>query len=108
MAFATARAVVDAERVRRIGECSVRLRDRFAAIRPAMARLRRELPQPFERRDLIREEMVDLAIADVQRAIMQARRCLRTAAAELVDLEQESRTLIAIATLLVADARRRR
>jgi len=97
------RAVVDPDRVRRLGESSVSLRDRFAAIRPAVARLRSELPQRFEPRDLVQEEMVDLAIADVQRTLVQARRSLHSVTAE-VDLEQESRTLIANATLLVADA----
>jgi hypothetical protein len=78
----------------RLYMCVARLRDHLAAIRPAMARLRRSMPMGGRPESWYRDA-VELASADVARSLTMARRSVRAIVAELADLETESRDLVA-------------
>ena len=65
--------------------CSLR------AVRPAIGRLREELDREECRAE---RRLVDVAMADVTRALVHARRSVRALVALLSDLEQEAGTLI--------------
>ncbi len=87
-------------RQRRMFECAARARDRFAAVRPALARLRSLLPR--RQGDGSDRDLIVLAAADVARGLVQARRSMRALAAELADLEAESRDVLAVAARIEA------
>lgn len=67
-----------------------RLSERLGAVRPALGRLRDELDRVALRGE---RRVVDLAMADVTRALVHARRSVRALVALLGDLEREAGTL---------------
>jgi hypothetical protein len=74
-----------------VAEQLVRLNVRLRAVRPAIGRLREELDREECRAE---RRLVDVAMADVTRALVHARRSVRALVALLSDLEQEAGTLI--------------
>jgi hypothetical protein len=90
---------------RRLYERAARARDWLASVRPALARLRGVLPRPHGEGTPRDHDLIALAAADVARGLVQARRSVRTLAAELADLEAESRDLLAIAAAIEAGRR---
>ncbi len=84
-------------RQRRLYECAARARDRLAAVRPTLARLRSVLPEPHGDGNARDADLIVLAAADVARGLEQARRSVRALIGELTDLEAETRELIAVA-----------
>lgn len=86
----------------RLDEQTGRLRERLGAVRPALARLRGELARS---RLLGDRALLELALADVQRALVQARRSVRAMAAELAELDHEAQSLGERAVQLAADGR---
>ena len=84
------------------------VRERLGAVRPAMARLRAVLPRPSESADARSRHFVELAAADVQRALVQARRSVRALVGELAELEAEGRDLIAGASVATGGERAER
>lgn len=95
-------ASVPLDRVGPIDEQPGRLRERLGAVRPALARLRGELARAGVRVD---RPLVELAVADVQRALVQGRRSVRALVAELAELEGEAQALGERAVQLVANER---
>lgn len=85
---------------RRLHEHAVRLRERLGAVRPALARLRDELVRASLRMDA---PLVELALADVERALVLARRSVRALLGELADLEREARALGGVATAMIEE-----
>lgn len=73
---------------------AVDLREPLAAARLAMVRLRAALPRD--------RELVELAVADVIRALVLARRSMRDAIAEVVEVDTEGRDLIEVAARAMA------
>jgi len=94
--------VASEARQRQLYECAARARDRLAAVRPALARLRGVLPRPQGEGRPRDHDLIVLAAADVARGLVQARRSMRALSAELADLEAESRELLAIAASIEA------
>jgi len=93
---ATTTCVADL-RQRKLYECTARVRDRLAAVRPTLARLRSVLPPPVGEGTARDADLIVLAAADVARGLVQARRSVRALAGELTDIEAEARELLAIA-----------
>lgn len=85
-----------------LDEQAARLRERLGAVRPALARLRGELARACVRVD---RPLVELALADVQRVLVHARRSVRALVAELAELEREAQALGERAVQLVTDER---
>jgi hypothetical protein len=83
----------------RLHDCTIRLRERLAVVRPSIARLRSLAPSPTGHLD---RDLVELGIADVRRALVQARRTVRALVAELANLEREGRLTIADASRLLS------
>jgi len=95
-------ASVPLDAVDRLDEQGRRLRERLGAVRPALARLRGELARACVRVD---RPLLELALADVQRALVHARRSVRALVAELAELEREAQVLGERAVQLVSDER---
>jgi hypothetical protein len=74
----------------REAEQVVRLSERLLAVRPALGRLREELARA---EPLAERRLLDLATADVTRALVHARRSVRALVALLSDLESEASAL---------------
>lgn len=69
----------------------VRLRQRLGVVRPALLRLRIELARAERARG--DRTLLELALADVTRALVHARRSVRATVATLAELEREASTL---------------
>lgn len=82
--------------------------ERLHAIEPllsaasAIARLRSVLPIACDARDDQRRELVALAVGDVIRALVLARRSMRALLMQVAELDEHGRDLIAIAARALA------
>jgi len=79
-----------------------RFADPLGSVRSAMARLRGVLPRGCDPRDEQRRELVDLAVADVIRALVLSRRWTRDLIADFSDLNHEGSELIVRAARVLA------
>jgi hypothetical protein len=75
----------------RLDEGLVRLRERLGAVGPALMRLRDELARGARARG--DRAFLELALADVTRALVYSRRSVRATVATLAELEREANAL---------------
>lgn len=68
----------------------------------AIARLRGVLPLACDATDDRRRELVELAVADVIRALVLARRSMRALLVQTAELDEQGRDLIALAARALA------
>ncbi len=104
-------AVIDTSSVRHEAperEAAERLLERLAAVRPTLAHLRALLSGSVDGFGASRRSCIELAAADVQRSLAQARRTMRALRAVLSDLDAEGQELTVDAALLVTAHERNR
>lgn len=86
--------------------CSTALRlAALAAVRPALSRLKQAIREVADRVQPRPPDLLDLAIADVRRAIVMSRRALHVLRFELDELEREANEQIALGRRVLDEGR---